>query len=246
VSLRQTLKRIAGRRGRLFLRRIRTRRWAIARIYRDYLQGMQAIEIGGPSDNLGYAGCFPIYCCLRSIDNCNYAADTLWHSEAVMYRRTLICEATQLTADDATYDCAIASHCLEHIANPLKALLEWRRVLRKDGLLLLILPHRDHTFDWRRPATSLEHMRDDFQRGTPETDLSHLDEILALHDLSRDPPAGTLEEFKNRCLKNAGFRAMHHHVFVPETAAQLIGEAGYSVVRRDVQASNIILLGKKG
>lgn len=186
-----------------------------------------------------------MYSCLKGIDNCNYASRTLWQSEAVTFRRNLICEGTEMPIEDRSYDCVIASHCLEHMANPVKALLEWGRVLRQGGVLLLILPHRDFTFDWRRPVTTIEHMRQDFECGTPETDLSHLDEVLALHDLSRDPPAGTPEQFKARCLRNAEFRAIHHHVFLPETAAQLAQEAGFSVVRQDVQESNIITLGKK-
>jgi rhamnosyltransferase len=245
VSLKRAVKRIAGRRGRLLARRLRTRRWPIAETYQEYLRGRWALEIGGPTDCLGYAGPFPIYSCLEGIDGCNYAPQTLWHSEAVKYRRTLICEGTELPVGDASYDCVIASHCLEHIANPIKALLEWRRVLRRGGLLLLILPHKEYTFDWRRSATTIEHMRHDFEHNTPETDLSHLDEVLGLHDLSRDPPAGTPEQFKARCARNAEVRAIHHHVFVPETATQLLTEVGFSMVRQDVEESNIITLGKK-
>ena len=51
------------------------------------------------------------------------------------------------------------------MANPIKALLEWKRVLRKDGVLLMILPHRDYTFDWRRPVTVVEHMKKDYELG---------------------------------------------------------------------------------
>jgi SAM-dependent methyltransferase len=244
-ALKNALKRMAGRRGWLVVRRLRTRRWSIAKTYRNHLRGMRALEIGGPSDLFGYAGRLPVYSCLESIDNCNYAIRTLWQSDAVKYRQTLVCEGTELTADDAIYDCVLASHCLEHMANPIKALREWRRVLRKGGLLLLILPHRDHTFDWRRPVTALEHLREDFEQETPETDLSHLDEVVALHDLSRDQAAGTPEHFKERCLKNGEVRAIHHHVFVPETAAQLTCEGGFSIVRQDVREVDIITLGKK-
>jgi ubiquinone/menaquinone biosynthesis C-methylase UbiE len=206
---------------------------------------MKALEIGGPSDLFGFEGPLPIYSCLESVDNVNYAAQTLWHSDAVKFRRALVSEGTKLPVDDATYDCVIASHCLEHIADPIKALLEWKRVIRQRGFLLLILPHRDYTFDWRRPITSLEHLREDFRNETPETDLSHLDEVLALHDLSRDLPAGTPEQFRVRCFENVEFRAIHHHVFVPETAAQVVVETGFSIVRQDVQEMHIITLATK-
>lgn len=244
MNLRGVVKRITGRRGRLLVRRLMPRRWPAAAEYRAHLKGRRAVEIGGPSDLLGRAGPLPVYSCFRTIDNCNYASKTLWHSEAVKYRQVLICEGTALPVRYCSYSCIIASHCLEHIANPFKALVEWRRVLGDGGLLLLILPHRDRTFDWRRPVTTLEHMRQDFQCDTPETDLSHSEEVLALHDLSRDPPAGTPEQFKTRCLRNSEFRAIHHHVFVPESATLLVREAGFSIVREDVQDSNIIILGQ--
>lgn len=245
LELRGAVKRIVGRRGRRLFRRLWPHRWPITAGYRERLTGRRALEIGGPTDALGDAGVLPVYSCFKSLDGCNYAARTLWRSEAVKYRQRLVCEGTRLALRDAAYDCIIASHCLEHIANPMKALLEWRRVLSTGGLVLLVLPHRDYTFDWRRPVTKLEHMQQDFQRETPETDLSHLEEILALHDLSRDPPAGTPQEFRERCLKNFEFRAMHHHVFVPETAAELVSKAGFSIVRQDVQEYHIIILGKK-
>ncbi len=216
-----------------------------ARPYRHHLQGMRALEIGGPSDLFGDEGPLPLYSCLKSVDNVNYSTVTLWQSDAVKFRETLVCEGTELPVNDEAYDCLISSHSLEHIANPMKALLEWRRVLREGGLLLLILPNRRYTFDWRRPVTSLEHLREDFQRDTPESDLFHLGEVLALHDLSRDPPAGTPEQFKERCLKNAEFRAIHHHVFELETAAQLVKEVGFSIVRQEVREIHLVTLASK-
>lgn len=245
MSFRSTLKRLSGRRGRLLIRRLLNRRFAFTEVYRNRLRGMQALEIGGPSDLFGDSGQLPIYSTLESIDNCNYAAQTIWSSDAVQFRRAVISEGTKLPVDDESYDCLIASHCLEHIANPIKALMEWKRVIRDRGFLLLILPHRDFTFDWRRPVTPVEHMWEDFRNDTPETDLSHLEEILSLHDLSKDLAAGTPEQFRERSLKNAEFRALHHHVFVPETAAQLMTEAGFSLVRQDVQRMHIITLASR-
>lgn len=234
---------MAGPSGRRSILRLEA--MLFARTYRHRLKGMQALEIGGPSDLFGTQGDLPIYSCLTYIDNVNYSTRTLWQSEAVQFRKTLICEGTKLPVNDGAYDCLLSSHSLEHIANPLKALFEFRRVIQDRGILLLILPNRQYTFDWRRPVTSLDHIREDFRRDTPETDLSHLDEILSLHDLSRDPAAGTPEQFKERCLKNIEFRAIHHHVFTPETAVQMVREAGFSVVRQDVKNINIVVLASK-
>jgi SAM-dependent methyltransferase len=195
---------------------------------------------------LASEGAFPIYPRLASIDNCNFARDTIWSSDSVRYEKSFISEATALEVEPGTYDCLIASHCLEHIANPIRALLEWKRVLRPNGLMLLILPNRDYTFDWRRPITTLEHMRKDHELSTPESDLTHLEEILSLHDLSRDPGAGTYENFRQRCFENLRFRAMHHHVFSPQSAVEILRHADFGIVRQDVSQINIFTLARKG
>ncbi len=174
MPLRTLLGKMAGRSGRDLVNRVEAR--LFARAYRHHLNGMRALEIGGPSDLFGDKGFLPIYSCLKSVDNVNYSTVTLWQSDAVKFRETLVCEGTELPVNDESYDCLLSSHSLEHIANPMKALVEWRRVLREGGLLLLILPNRHYTFDWRRPVTSLEHLREDYQRDTPESDLFHLDE----------------------------------------------------------------------
>lgn len=246
MKLRDTVKRVLGPRGRRLIRRLRTRRFKFVKEYRAALRGMRALEIGGPTDMFASEGSFPIYSSLASIDNCNFARDTIWSSDAVRYERSFISEATALEIESDTYDCLIASHCLEHIANPIRALLEWKRVLRPNGLMLLILPNPEFTFDWRRPITTLEHMKRDYELGTPESDLTHLEEVLSLHDLSRDPGAGTHKDFRQRCLENLKFRAIHHHVFSPQTAIEIVQYAGFRIIRQDVRQINIFTLAKKG
>ena len=152
MPLRKVIGKMVGPSGRRLIWRFEAK--LFAKPYRPYLKGMRALEIGGPTDLFGDAGSLPVYSCLASVDNVNYSAQTLWQSEAVQFRETLVCEGTAIPVQDASYDCVFSSHSLEHVANPIKALLEWKRVIRDHGLLLLILPNRDYTFDWRRPVTS--------------------------------------------------------------------------------------------
>ena len=204
---------------------------------------MCGLEIGGPTEILASDGPLPLYDVFGSLDNCVYSTQTIWtqdgHEGAAFHYhpqkrpgKQFICEASHLTTG-SDYDCVVASHCLEHLANPLLALSEWRRVLRENGILLLILPHKDGTFDWRRPVTPLSHMIGDYENDVGEDDLTHLPEVLALHDLRRDPGAGTMEAFRERCRANHKFRAMHHHVFDTLTALEIVNYAGFTVVRAD-------------
>src|SRR5205085_633526 len=77
---------------------------------------------------------------------------------------------------DGSYDALIQAHVVEHLANPLRAIAAWKRVLTGDGILLMIAPHKQGTFDHRREVTSLDHIVEDFERGTTEDDLTHLEE----------------------------------------------------------------------
>ena len=75
------------------------------------------------------------------------------------------------------------------------------------------LPRRQDTFDHLRPVTAFEHLLEDESREVDETDLTHLDEIVAIHELARDAPGLTRESFLARALKNHENRGLHHHVF---------------------------------
>jgi len=82
----------------------------------------------------------------------------------------------------------------------------------------------------------LAHMMDDFRNGTGDDDLTHLPEILALHDMERDPAAGSKEQFRQRCLQNHSNRAIHHHVFDTASAIALVDHAGFQIVRVETGA----------
>jgi len=248
ATIRSTAKTILGPRLTAYLRSLKIKNLPSAKKYREYLRGRSALEIGGPSEILAL-GPLPIYSVLRNVDNCNYASHTLWEPKGFgpRYGRTFTCEASFLKdIADGSYDCVLSSHSLEHLANPLKALYEWRRVLTTDGLLLLVLPNKDHTFDWRRPVTTLEHIISDYENQTAEDDLTHVDEILELHDLSKDLLAGTPEQFRARSANNVAVRALHHHVFSLSNALELLAYAGFSSILSEVALPiHIIILAKR-
>lgn len=45
--------------------------------------------------------------------------------------------------NDEEYDFVYSSHCLEHVQDQVLALKNWFRILKKNGYLLLYVPHRD-------------------------------------------------------------------------------------------------------
>ena len=183
-------------------------------------------------------GALPLYPLLDQLDNCDFASDTVWHGEAAdgtefTYDeerppgRRLIRDATSLDGiEDASYDVVLASHTLEHIANPLLALSEWRRVVGANGHLVLVLPHLENTFDHSRPVTTLEHIEADFAASTPEDDATHVREFIELCDLRRVPDQLSREAFEQRTLDHTANRTVHHHVFDTDLAVRLLDRAG--------------------
>jgi SAM-dependent methyltransferase len=188
------------------------------------IKNKKGFEVGGPSLIFKDTGCIPIYRHISYLDGCNFSTNTLWEGDIDegdkfnFYKqkigRQFIAEATNLSfINDETYGFFLSSNCLEHIANPLLAVKEWIRIINKDGIIVLVLPNKEYNFDHQRPITEFKHLVLDYENEVGEDDLSHLNEILELHDLSLDPPAGSYEQFKERSLNNLQNRALHHHVF---------------------------------
>jgi SAM-dependent methyltransferase len=242
--------RVAGHLRRLVRGTVPSLDW-----YLSLFAGKSGLEIGGPSQMLSEEGALPVYGVLKSLNNCIFANQTIWEGQVregphfkFCPRRQpgfqFILEATDLRAiRESSYECILSCHTLEHVANPFRALDEWKRVSVKGALLLLVLPHKDGIFDWRRPTTSLSHMIEDYNRNVGEDDLTHLSEVLALHDLRKDKAAGSHKKFEMRCLQNQTFRAMHHHVFDTLTAVAMVDHAGLQVLRVDhLRPLHIILV----
>ena len=79
-------------------------------------------------------------------------------------------------ADDSQ-DFVIASHVLEHLANPLAQLAEIQRVLRTGGAALILLPDRRFTFDRERSPTPLSHLVNEYRLDVRTVDDAHVEDF---------------------------------------------------------------------
>lgn len=231
--------------------------WRAARIVNRHASGFfahrhrfleaEGLEIGGPSQIFSAGGLLPVYPLAASIDNCNFSRNTVWEGSIAEGRtfafdpkrkagRQFVAEATELLGFGSdSYDFVLSSHTIEHTANPLRALVEWRRVLKPNGILLLVVPDKHFTFDHRRPVTPLDHLLRDYECSMQEDDLTHLPEILKLHDLGRDRQAGSYEAFKTRSEQNVENRCLHHHVFDKAATVAMAEAAGYRVLSAEAK-----------
>lgn len=121
---------------------------ALAHKYLDRLSG---IEIGASAHN-GFG--------LNTI-NVDYTADsTVFTKEQIKlcgkYRRVdVVALGDDLPFGNDSVDFVVSSHAIEHFYDPIKSLCEWARVVRPDGYILTVAPHKQRTFDKQNKRTTL-------------------------------------------------------------------------------------------
>ncbi len=214
------------------------------------------LEIGGPSFAFTEKGFLPLYSVVGNLDGCNFSNQTVWEGEikSGLNYKYGVRKGTQFIFDggslkeiaDNSYDFILSCHSLEHMANPIKALVEWKRIIKDNSHVLLILPHKDNTFDRNRPITHINHLINDLKNNTLENDETHFQEVLSLHDLSLDAGIKDMEALRLRTSGNYDNRCVHHHVFNTPMVAQMVDYAGFKIC--EIQHFNpfhIIFLLKK-
>ncbi len=175
------------------------------------------LEIGGPSEI--FLSYIPVYLLVRQLSLCNFSDVNLWSDQSAPFVRLLGSKIADIYTSDTVLppdipfvDLIISSNCLEHIANPLRALADWSSRLAPSGCLIIVLPDPRFSFDCNRPITSFSHLLDDFYSSTPESDSTHISEILSLHCYERDPGVSR-SLLTSRADDNFRLRSLHHHVF---------------------------------
>ncbi|MFC2099078.1 class I SAM-dependent methyltransferase [Bacteroidota bacterium] len=238
----------------LIVRKFSKRKIINYKLYQELFYDKCGIEIGGPSAFFNNE--VPIYTKIKSLDGVNFSSSTIWEGEIhegenYKYGKNkigyqFICDAVNLNGiESGKYDFVLSCNSLEHIANPFKALTEWLRIIKSGGLLLLVLPYKNSNFDHNRNITSMDHLLEDFNNNISEEDLTHLDEILTLHDLSMDPPAGDFDNFKKRSINNYQNRCLHHHVFDMNLLEQIFKYFKIDLLLNECTKTDLIIVGKK-
>lgn len=183
-------------------------------LVRERLHG-RGIEIGGPSAI--FKSALPVYR-LVCVENYTFPMH----------------DASKLDRDDASCDFVLSSHMLEHSANPLRVLCEWRRVLKPGGHLLLVLPEGSLTFDHLRPITTMEHLLSDFENNVGEDDRTHIGESIRLVDRQHWSFLADWDEWKALCERNAENRQLHHHVFDERLSIEIVSYCGFKVLASEM------------
>ena len=129
-----------------------------------HTKGKVGLEIGGPS--WLWRSCVPIYRWAKRVDNLNRATTTIFGQKHIAGKGNFnywlmksgdqyISEGNYSFFKDDAYDFVILRDVLEHIANPIKILVDLRRIIRPGGVLIVVVPNKLGTFDYARPNTRL-------------------------------------------------------------------------------------------
>jgi SAM-dependent methyltransferase len=159
----------------------------------SYLKGLRGIEIGGSAHN-DYR--------LDAVNvDVHDAMDTIYKEEEwrLSGRKRpvdIVAPGDALPFEDGSVDFVFASHVIEHFPDPIRALQEWVRVAR--NYVVLVIPHRDRTFDRDREPTPVEELRQRHEERLVSTDDRHwsvwtLESFLELCERIGVTVAGTLD-----------------------------------------------------
>lgn len=182
------------------------------------------VEIGGPSSTGDI-----LYQNAKNIDNIIFSKNTIWSNHTDEYNyynnkkgKVIINDAVNIShIHNECYDFIFSSYSLEHIANPLKAINEWLRIIKNGGYIIIIVPKKSVCSDHKRNYSKFSTLLSQYEKDVGEDDLSTLPEILLNHDLSMDLPAGNLEEFTKRSLDNFNNRCLHHYIYNDELLMEI-------------------------
>jgi SAM-dependent methyltransferase len=141
-------------------------------------------------------------------------------------------DACHLPFRSNSLDYVASSHVLEHVANPVAALLEWHRVLADGGVIYMVVPDKHFTFDHPRAVTDPEHMWSDYENKVNQYDGTHIFDFVDHIDWPMYRPNVLPADLES---DHAAFRAqliydvehkkefnMHFHVFERENLEKLV------------------------
>lgn len=141
----------------------------------------------------------------------------------------ILSEPTDLPFENGQLDYVASSHVIEHIVNPIRALVEWTRITRHNGILYLVIPDRKFTWERNRPVVQADHLLDDYNRKTTQSDGTHIDEFLdtlVWEEFSPDDSSEAAREAFRERLHHAIEHDLdiniHFHAFESDTFSDIV------------------------
>jgi|688.fasta_scaffold509484_1 predicted SAM-dependent methyltransferase len=120
--------------------------------------------------------------------------------------------------DSASLDFVIASHLLEHIAQPFLLISDAYRILKPGGILLLAIPDLRNTFDFQRKSLGVNHFIKDIEDKITINEFSHFSDY-ASNVLKINPTMMSPEKIQKIIIES-----YHVHAFVDHEFVKILNE----------------------
>lgn len=144
-------------------------------------------------------------------------------------------DAARLPFRESTLDYLVSAHVLEHHPDVLAMLNEWQRVLRDGGVLLLMLPHAERTWDRGRPLADYDHhvaeLGSPFDADNPDhwDDFESISLMQGIHYWASETGARTpVGEWNRRWIAERGL--IHYHAWTQHEMVQILVSAGMTIL----------------
>ncbi len=133
--------------------------------------------------------------------------------------------------EDNSLDFIIASHVIEHTANPIGAITKAHKKLKTEGILVLIVPDKHVTFDKLRGVTTVDHLVADYLMPSRERDFEHYIEFFRLSF----PQPDFIESARGVWARGDD---IHFHTWTYESFGEMVNyiENTYECTWRDIWA----------
>ncbi len=88
----------------------------------------------------------------------------------------IIARGDNIPLEDSSVDFVFSSHSLEHFYDPVSAIDEWLRLVKPGKYVVMIIPHKERTFDSNKACTSIaefEKKHKEYDKNAKYIDMHH-------------------------------------------------------------------------
>tara|TARA_Y100000022_G_scaffold185488_1_gene181330 strand:+ start:567 stop:1373 length:807 start_codon:yes stop_codon:yes gene_type:complete len=107
-------------------------------------------------------------------------------------------------------DTIYSSHSLEHSPNPIAALIDYLRVVKKNGIVYTIIPNKNFTYDKKRKSTDINYLIQKYHSNNWSYNIEEYRDVFLNTESHEVYDNKSDKDIINAFKENSG----HHHIYV--------------------------------
>lgn len=124
--------------------------------------------------------------------------------------------------ENGSQNFVISAHVIEHLQDPVGSIVHAMRVLKTDGIYILVVPDMRYTFDSDRPETTVEHVASDYADGGNSTQRQAFREHIRYVHPKFQPPIAEEHVETEISAGIARDDDLHYHAWTSEGFMKLL------------------------